>query len=116
MRFLRMLAPNGMYEGRQVLAAAAAAEVLTDQTVSVRMHPTGAALFMDAHYSLGNWCETWDTQNHCTRSSSIGAFGTYSWRDHEAGRYGIVFIYKPQDAFSVWPETTAIQAALIAGK
>lgn len=112
MRFLRMLAQKGSHEGRQVLSAAAVTEMLMDQTVNAKMHPTGAAMLTDAHYSLGNWCETWGPQRQCTRSSSIGAFGTYPWLDQTTGRYGIVFIYKPKDAFAVWPETMAIQSAL----
>lgn len=116
MRFLRMIAQKGMYEGRQILSANSVAEMLHDQTSDALMHPTGVALLRDAHYSLGNWCETWDAMHRCTRSSSIGAFGTYPWLDQAEGRYGIVFIYKPQDAFSVWPETQAIQAGLLTGK
>lgn len=116
LRFLRMLSQNGTFAGRQVLSPAAVAEMLTDQTAGAKMNPTGAALLTDAHYSLGNWCETWDARKHCTRSSSIGAFGTYPWLDQATGRYGIVFLYKPQDAFAVWPETMAIQAALTSGQ
>lgn len=116
MRFLKMLAANGTYEGRQVLSAAAVAEMLTDQTANATMHPTGAALLIDAHYSIGNWCERWDEQRHCTRSSSIGAFGAYPWLDHVTGRYGFVFIYKPNDAFAVWPVMVRLQAALTEGK
>lgn len=116
MRFLKMLAQKGSFDGRQVLSAAAVAEMLSDQTVNATMHPTGASLLVDAHYSLGNWCEAWDAAHHCTRSSSIGAFGAYPWVDGTSGRYGFLFLYKPKDAFAVWPEMMALQEALTEGK
>ncbi len=111
-RFLRMLANGGRFNGKRILSRAAVAAMLTDQTAHARMNPTGAALFENAHYGLGNWCETWDAQGRCTRSSSIGAFGVYPWVDPITGRYGLLFLKQEQDAFAVWPEMRAIQAAL----
>ncbi len=116
MRFLKMLAQKGSFDGRQVISPAAVAEMLSDQTANATMHPTGAALLVDAHYSLGNWCEVWDAAHHCTRSSSIGAFGAYPWLDSTTGRYGFLFLYQPKDAFAVWPEMMTLQAALTDGK
>lgn len=110
-RFLEMLAGKGTYKGHRVLSEQAVAEMMRDQTPSAKILPTNAALLENAHYGLGNWCETWDAQGHCTRSSSIGAFGTYPWVDLPTGRFGLVFINRQTDAFAVWPEILAIQAA-----
>lgn len=110
-RFVKMLSQKGQYEGRRVLSEKAVAEMMTDQTAAAKMLPTNAALLEKAHYGLGNWCETWDAKGHCTRSSSIGAFGTYPWVDMPTGRYGLVFINRQTDSFAVWPEVLAVQAA-----
>lgn len=110
-RFLKMLSQKGEYEGRRVLSEQAVLEMMTDQTAAAKMLPTNAALLENAHYGLGNWCETWDANARCTRSSSIGAFGTYPWVDLPTGRYGLVFINRQADAFAVWPEILAVQAA-----
>lgn len=110
-RFLKMLSQKGLYEGRRVLSEKAVAEMMTDQTAGAKILPTNAALLENAHYGLGNWCERWDAKARCTRSSSIGAFGTYPWVDLPTGRYGLVFINRQADAFAVWPEILAVQAA-----
>lgn len=113
--FLAMLANNGQHEGRQIISQASLETILTDQTAGATITPTGAAILPDAHYALGNWCETWDQTHRCTRSSSLGAFGTYPWLDVETGQFGLVFINRQQDTFAVWEETLAIQSALTAG-
>jgi CubicO group peptidase (beta-lactamase class C family) len=113
MRFLTLLAQNGRYQGRRVLTRKAVAAMHTDQTRTATMTRTGAPVMENAHYGLGNWCETWDRKSRCTRNSSIGAFGTYPWIDRPSGLYGIVFINLGDDAVRVWPETQAVQAALI---
>jgi CubicO group peptidase (beta-lactamase class C family) len=113
MQFLSMLAQGGEYKGRRILARATVDAMLTDQTPKARITPTGANALQDAHYALGNWCETWDAQAKCIRSSSIGFAGTYPWVERGSGRYGIVFIYLPEDAFRMWPEMKAISDALM---
>lgn len=114
-RFLEMLAGKGIYKGSRVLSEQAVTEMMRDQTPAAKMLPTNAALLESAHYGLGNWCETWDVQGRCTRSSSIGAFGTYPWVDLPTGRFGLVFINRQTDAFAVWPEILAVQAEVTSG-
>ena len=114
MHFLEMLAGGGSYRGKVILSRSAVQAMHTDQTAKATMTPTGAALLENAHYGLGNWCELWDDQGRCARDSSVGAWGVYPWIDHKSGVYGIFFAFVPKDAFRVWPEMQALQAALIA--
>ncbi len=111
-RFLTMLSQKGRYGGQRVLSAKSVAMMMTDQTQTAKMNQTGAVVLQDAHYALGNWCETWDAKARCTRSSSLGAFATYPWLDQKTGRYGLIFMFRTDDAFAVWPEIMAVQAAL----
>lgn len=87
LRFLSMLAQGGVFEARRVLP--------------------------DAHYSLGSWCETWDTQGACLRNSSIGYFGVYPWVERQTGRFGIVFPYVRDNAFRFWPEIERMRDAVV---
>ena len=112
LRFLSMLAQGGMYEGRRILSAKAIDQMLSDQTPTARMMPTGASVLPDAHYSLGSWCESWDGQGVCRRNSSIGLFGVYPWVEKKSGRFGIIFPYVRNDAFRFWPEMEVIRNAV----
>lgn len=111
-RFLKMLSQKGRFEGRKILSAKSVAAMMVDQTRIVKMNQTGAVVLKDSHYALGNWCEAWDKKARCTRSSSLGAFATYPWLDQKTGHYGLIFTFRQQDAFAVWPEIQAVQAAL----
>jgi CubicO group peptidase (beta-lactamase class C family) len=112
-RFLKMLSGKGRYEGRRILSPTSVAMMMTDQTQAAKINqPGGPSLLPNAHYGLGNWCESWDKKARCTRSSSLGAFATYPWLDQKTGHYGLIFMNRQVDAFAVWPETLAVQAAL----
>jgi CubicO group peptidase (beta-lactamase class C family) len=113
-RFLKMLSQKGRYEGRRILSAKSVAVIMTDQTQTAKMNQTGAVVLLGAHYSLGNWCESWGRKALCNRSSSLGAFATYPWLDRKTGKHGLIFMFRQQDAFAVWPEIQAVQAALTA--
>lgn len=114
MHFLEMMASGGNYRGKRILSTEAVQAMKTDQTTKAAMTPTGAALLENAHYALGNWCESWNTKGECARNSSIGAWGVYPWIDHKSGVYGIFFANVPNDAFRVWPEMQELRAAIIA--
>ncbi|HEY9131850.1 MAG TPA: serine hydrolase domain-containing protein [Dyella sp.] len=92
MRFLGMLAHDGMANGHRVLSHAsveAMETVQTDGKPEAYMPPgvKGSSL----QYGLGNWCESWDANLRCQMVSSAGAFGTYPWIDRKSGLYGIFF-------------------------
>jgi CubicO group peptidase (beta-lactamase class C family)/quercetin dioxygenase-like cupin family protein len=112
MRFLSMIAQEGMYEGKRVLSRSAIDELLKDQTPKATMTAADANPIKDAHYSLGNWCESWDETGAGLRNSSIGAFGVYPWVERKAGHFGIVFPYVRENAFRLWPEIEAIRDAV----
>lgn len=109
LRFLSMIAQEGMYEGKRVLSRSAVNEMLKDQTPTATMTPADANPIKGAHYGLGNWCETLDAAGAGLRNSSIGAFGVYPWVDQKTGRFGIVFPYVRNDAFRFWPQIQAIR-------
>lgn len=111
MRFLSMIAQKGMFDGKRILSQGAIDELLKDQTPRATMTPADANPIKNAHYSLGNWCESWDETGAGLRNSSIGAFGVYPWVERKTGRFGIVFPYMRQDAFRLWPEIEAIRDA-----
>jgi CubicO group peptidase (beta-lactamase class C family) len=114
MHFLAMMAGDGVFEGRRVLKHDAVESILTDQTAGATMTPSGVPMLADAHYALGNWCETWDSHARCSRSSSLGAWGVYPWIDRTSGLYGMVFFYEKKDAFRLLPDTSTIVREIIA--
>ncbi|MDN7356249.1 serine hydrolase domain-containing protein [Acetobacter senegalensis] len=111
MHFLSMMAQGGVYNGRRVLSKESIDSMLSDQTSTAHMTPTGANVLPDAHYSLGSWCETWDGQGKCNRNSSIGLFGVYPWVERKTQRFGIIFLYVREDAFRFWPDMEKIRDA-----
>ena len=97
MRFLGMLAKNGTSDGHRILSRQAVDAMETVQTLGTPMAymPPGMASGSKAgrklQYALGNWCELWTADLHCTLVSSAGALGTYPWVDRQSGLYGIFF-------------------------
>ena len=93
MRFLGMLAGNGVYAGRRVLSEQAVAEMEKAQTLGKPMAwlPPGIKSTPGLQYALGNWCERMSADGDCTLVSSPGAFGTYPWIDRRSGLYGVFF-------------------------
>lgn len=112
MGFLSMIAQGGLYASKRILSQGSIDELLKDQTSEATMTPAGANPIKNAHYSLGNWCESWDETGACLRNSSIGAFGVYPWVERRTGRFGIVFPYMRDDAFCLWTEIEAIRDAV----
>lgn len=92
MRFLSMLAANGRFDGQQILSEQAVAEMETAQTLGKPMAYVPRGVKTKMQYGLGNWCEHWNADGHCTLVSSPGAFGTYPWIDRSSGLYGIFFV------------------------
>jgi CubicO group peptidase (beta-lactamase class C family) len=92
MRFLTMLAQQGMVAGRRILSAAAVEAMETAQTLGKPMAYLPPGVNKPMQYALGNWCETWTSDGKCILVSSPGAFGTYPWLDRQSGLYGIFFL------------------------
>ncbi|MDY0391078.1 MAG: serine hydrolase domain-containing protein [Desulfobulbus oligotrophicus] len=112
LRFLSMMANEGVFEGKRVLSKNSVDELLKDQTAKAFMTPAPENPIKGGHYSLGNWCESWDEAGVCLRSSSIGAFGVYPWVERKTGHFGVVFVYQRENAFRLWPEIQAIRDAV----
>ncbi|MGC4054106.1 MAG: serine hydrolase domain-containing protein [Paludibaculum sp.] len=82
MRFLRMVAGQGLFEGRRVLSAQAVEAMLSDQTrgVPIVESPFERAAQYDPNaaanrYGIGNWLEDLDPNGHTSWNSSPGLTG-----------------------------------------
>lgn len=114
-RFLRMLAQGGVFERSRLLSQESIDLMLRDQTPHAYMTATDESVLPDAHYSLGSWCETWDSDGVCNRNSSVGLFGVYPWVEKNTRRYGLIFVCQREDAFRLWPEMEIIRDSLVTG-
>lgn len=82
MKFLRMIAGQGLFEGRRVLSAEAVATMLKDQTrgVPIVESPFQRAAQYDPNaaanrYGIGNWLEDLDQHGETNWNSSPGVTG-----------------------------------------
>jgi Beta-lactamase class C and other penicillin binding proteins len=91
MKFLTMLAMGGQFGGHQILSPASIEAMETAQTIGLKRGFTPPGAGDGAQYALGNWCEKWTEDRHCTLVSSPGAFGTLPFIDRASGTYGIFF-------------------------
>lgn len=112
LNFLSMISQNGMFAGQRVLSPDSINEMLADQTSGVVMTSTGNNILADAHYALGNWCESWDNEGNGSRNSSLGFFGVYPWVERTTGHFGILFPFIRDDAFRFWSEMEGIRDAV----
>jgi CubicO group peptidase (beta-lactamase class C family) len=92
MRFLTMIDQHGLYQGKRILSKKAVDEMETAQTIGKPMAYVPPGVVGGAQYALGNWCEQWGAEGHCTLVSSPGAFGTFPWIDRQSDVYGIFFL------------------------
>lgn len=113
MKFLSMIAAGGNYNGKQIIARTAVAEMLNDQTATAVIEPAGASITDTSHYALGSWCDKWDQAGRCTRNSSLGAWGVYPWLDRINGTYGIVFMHETHNSFRLLPLTSRITESVV---
>ncbi len=60
LRFLSMITQEGKYEGKRVLSMNSIDELLKNQTSKTTMTSAPENPIKGAHYSLDNWCESWD--------------------------------------------------------
>lgn len=93
MRFLALIAGEGVLDGRRLLSTEAVTELLSAQTLGIPMafKPPGVGS-APVQYALGSWCEAHDAAGRCSVLSSPGMYGTYPWVDRQSGLYGIVFL------------------------
>lgn len=100
LKFLKMLAQDGVWEGQQVLSKNSIAAMSEDQFTSSTevikspMQNNGKSY----HYALGNWVES------DTIRSSGGAFGFFPWIDTKHGYVAI---------FSIEEEARSAQKSLL---
>jgi len=95
MNFLRMMADNGRFNGKQVLSAEVVAEIEADQVKTARVIQPEYVLKSkgNAHtaiYGLGVWREELDENGRATLISSPGWAGSYPFIDRKTGTYGFI--------------------------
>ena len=92
-RFLRMLASDGVLDGRRILSPASVAELQRDQVGGVDTTKDPAVLITGIpSYGLGLWRDRVDDQGRAVVVSGSGSLGFYPWLDHAHGTYGIVAV------------------------
>jgi CubicO group peptidase (beta-lactamase class C family) len=85
--FLQMLVNEGVYQGRRVLPAVAARELVRDQTGPVEI--VRSPYRDQIGYSLGAAILEKDEQGNPLMICDGGAFGTLGWIDNKAGIQGV---------------------------
>jgi serine-type D-Ala-D-Ala carboxypeptidase len=97
-RFLEMIANNGVFEGNRVLSAQSIQEMQTDQIgeAKVKMPEfpmmTRGAIHRSI-YGLGEWREELDSAGNATLISSPGWAGAYPWIDKKYNVYGFLLTH-----------------------
>lgn len=94
LRFLEMMAHDGVFRGQRVLSAAAVRELMADQVHTAAVGPD--ELPEHHHharhqgvYGLGLWRELVDGRGEAVLVSSPSWAGSYPWLDRTRGVYGI---------------------------
>lgn len=103
-RFLRMIADGGAWQGRRVLPAALVDEMLRDQTIGAEIVFTPRT--PDLRYGLGLWRDRVGPGGVALEVSSPGSTGFVPWIDLE--RDLVAVLYVPPDlggTFPLWYET-----------
>ncbi|WP_257387099.1 serine hydrolase domain-containing protein [Tahibacter caeni] len=90
-RVLRMLANDGVGNGRRVLGATALQALYADQTAQLPVAYAPPSAPEQVHYALGNWIEP-ATGAALPLHHSFGAFGFYPWLDRQRALYGVFMI------------------------
>lgn len=89
-RITQMWGQSGVYDGRQVLSAAAVETALADQTngvPAISLPPGAQGPFLG--YGIGNWVWRLAPDDTVLESSSPGAFGFTPWVDRERALTGV---------------------------
>jgi len=103
LKFLKMIANNGKYNGKTILQPASVDEMFKDQTNSAPVyytywpsnHPDFPNGLDTLRYTFGAWYLEKDASNNITGIASPGAFGHYPFVDRCRNLYGTFFCYIP---------------------
>lgn len=101
LKFLKMLANNGNFEGSQILQPSLVEEMFTDQTNSAPIyfsywpnnHPDFPNGLDTMRYTFGAWWTEIDQNNNIIGITSPGAFGHFPFVDRCRNLYGTFFCY-----------------------
>lgn len=94
-RFLSMIANNGMFEGNHILSSEAIAEMEADQVKNAYVNQpeyvwNARQNHHNSIYGLGLWREEVDESGIATLISSPGWAGAYPWIDRKNNVYGFI--------------------------
>lgn len=101
LKFLKMLANNGNFEGSQILQPYSVEEMFTNQTNSAPIyysywpnnHPDFPNGLDTMRYTFGGWWSEIDLNDNIIGITSPGAFGHYPFVDRCRNLYGSFFCY-----------------------
>ena len=106
LRFLNMIARNGVFEGDTILQSSSVDEMFTDQTHSAPVfysywpdnHPDFPDGLDTIRYTFGAWWSEVDRDGNILGITSPGAYGHYPFVDRCRNLYGTFFCYiRPVD-------------------
>ncbi len=103
LKFLKMIANHGVYNGKIILQPGSVDEMFKDQTNSAPVyytywpsnHPDFPNRLDTMRYTFGVWYLEKDIHNNITGIASPGAFGHYPFVDRCRNLYGTFFCYIP---------------------
>lgn len=103
LKFLKMLANNGIYNGDSILMQSSIDEMFADQTNSAPIynsywpsnHPDFPNGLDTMRYTFGAWWLEKDINNNIIGIASPGVFGHYPFYDRCRNIYGTFFCYVP---------------------
>lgn len=103
LKFLKMLANNGIYNGDTVLMQSSIDEMFADQTNSAPIfhtywphnHPDFPSTVDTMRYTFGAWWTELDNSGNIIQISSPGVYGHYPFYDRCRNIYGTFFCYIP---------------------
>ncbi len=103
LKFLSMLAHNGIYNGDTILQQSSIDEMFFDQTNSAPIyhtywphnHPDFPATVDTMRYTFGAWWTELDNLGNIIQITSPGAFGHYPFYDRCRNIYGTFFCFIP---------------------
>lgn len=108
-KFVRMLANNGVFNGKRILSESSIDEMFKIQTndLAIRktLHPV-----KDTPYGLGGWIEKADSKGSGTKVRDMGVWGWNPWIDFERGYFAIIGVH--DDMNRLWRSFKNIESII----
>ncbi|MBU3701233.1 MAG: beta-lactamase family protein [Acidimicrobiia bacterium] len=105
-RFVRMLASDGVIDGRRVLRTSSVRTMESDAVVGLDTAGDGAVRTTGiGTYGLGVWRDVTGVDDSSMISSGNGAYGFYPWVDRARNGYGVLSVFDQRGAERAVPDS-----------